>query len=243
MLVHQCVLLVVSGYHNHISARGPRTGRSLRGFELRLFAMDGMDELSALAHEAVEAFEALLKRGQVEQPPEQPLACRAGCAHCCYQPEVTVTAIELFRVADYVVAHFSPDQIATLTSGATAKPVLPTASSDTWVLRACPLLVDGACSVYEARPLVCRSINSYAVSDCERARRQNRQQPTIRTYGPQERAGYLTLDMLQQGIAATGREAQLLNLAPALAIALSDDSAKQRWLDGEQVFEAAWATL
>ena len=208
-----------------------------------LFAMDSIDELTGLAQDAVAAFDELLQRALIAQPLAHSLACRSGCAHCCYQPEITVTAIELFCVADFVTAQFTPEQI-TLLMVAPPSPVGPsTDAAAPWVLVACPLLREGACSVYEARPLVCRSINSYAVSDCERARRQNRQQQTIRTYGPQERAAYLTLDMLQQGIAASGRKAAMLNLAPALAIALGDLDAKQRWLDGEQVFKAAWATL
>ena len=202
--------------------------------------MDMIDELGSLGEEAVAAFDELLKRALIEQPLEHQLACRSGCVHCCYQPEITVTAIELFRVADFITVQFAPEQIASLLT-AFPRPVSDTQTS--WVLKVCPLLREGACSVYTARPLVCRSINSYDVSDCERARQQNRQQPTIRIYGPQERAGYLTIEMLQQGISATGREAAMLNLAPALAIALGDSDAKQRWLDGEQVFKAAWATL
>jgi len=240
MLVHRCALLLMRRNDNKISPRGPSTRGPFGCFEIRLLGMDMIDELGALGEEAVAAFDDLLRRALIEQPLKQPLACRAGCAHCCHQPEITVTAIELFRVADFITAQFAPEQIASLLT------VPPSPISDTqasWVLKVCPLLREGACSVYTARPLVCRSINSYDVSDCERARRQNRQQPTIRTYGPQERAGYLTLEMVQQGISATGREAAMLNLAPALSIALSDSDAKQRWLDGEQVFKAAWATL
>jgi len=209
--------------------------------------MDTTDELTGLGQDAVEAFDGLLKRALIEQALEQPLACKAGCAHCCHQPEITVTAIELFRVSDFIMAHYTDAQNADLIPHLASDAASALAAGQSWTLRACRLLIDGACSVYEARPLVCRSINAYDVSECETARSQNREQPIIRTYGPQERAGYLTIQMLQKGISATGREAAMLNLAPALAIALTDTDtgtgAKQRWLDGETVFKTAWATL
>ena len=206
--------------------------------------MDHADELAQLGQEAVGAFDSLLERAQAEHPPERPLACRAGCSHCCYQPEISVTAIEVFRIADFVIEQFSDKEVEnlvnTLSDGAKPSPPPDPAS---WSLIACPLLRDGACSVYAVRPLVCRGANSYEVSDCERAREQNRRHPTIRNYGPQERAALLTIEALRQGMADARREAALLDLAPALAIALSNPVAKQRWQNGESVFATARSIL
>jgi len=207
--------------------------------------METTEDLIALGKEATNAFDMLLERAQSEQPPEHTLACRHGCSHCCYQPEVTVTAIEIFRVSAFITSHCSAEEITALISilpEPTHSPK-PSSAPTPWVLIACPLLIDGACSVYDARPLVCRGANSYNVRDCQRAREQNRRQPTIHNYRPQEKAAHLTVDMLRQGIADTGRDAALLNLAPALAIALRQPDSAQRWLDGEQVFASARSNL
>lgn len=203
--------------------------------------MNTTEEFTALGEEAVDAFDSLLKRAQAEQPPEHPPACRVGCSHCCYQPEITVTAIEVFRVADFILSEFSPGEIDILTQSLTGHAESPSPSPEpvSWTLVACPLLRDSTCSVYAARPLVCRGANSYDISDCERARAQNRQYPTIHNYGPQEQIANLTIEALQQGIASAGREAALLNLGPALAIALGTAEAKQRWQNGKPVFATA----
>ena len=76
--------------------------------------MDTTDELDALFKEAIGTFEGLLERAHTEQPPERPFACKAGCTSCCYQPEITITAIEVFRLAKFIGAQFSDDQIADL---------------------------------------------------------------------------------------------------------------------------------
>ncbi len=205
--------------------------------------MTSTDELTALSEQAIDAFNGLLERAHAEQPPERTLACRDGCSHCCYQPEITVTAIEIFRVAGFILSQFSQKEVEILTKALVKNTASSSPSADpaSWTLAACPLLQDGVCSVYTVRPLVCRGANSYDVSDCERARQQNRQQPTIHIYSPQEQAADLTIGALQQGIVSAGREAALLDLGPALAIALGNADAKQLWQNGELVFTTARA--
>jgi len=207
--------------------------------------MNSVDELAALSEEAIETFVGLLERARADQPPEHVVVCRAGCPHCCYQPEITVTAIEVFRVADFIFSHFTDDEVEHLleTLPPKATTAQATLESSTWSLKACPLLRDGSCSVYAARPLLCHGGNSYDASDCERARTNNHRVASIWNYGLQERAGYLTQAALRQGITDAGRQSDLLDLAPALAIALREPNPEQRWLDGEPVFANARARL
>ncbi|MCK5445278.1 MAG: YkgJ family cysteine cluster protein, partial [Rhodospirillaceae bacterium] len=168
--------------------------------------MDTTDELDALFKEAIGTFEGLLERAHTEQPPERPFACKAGCTSCCYQPEITITAIEVFRLAKFIGAQFSDDQIADLikTLPETLKLPLVPLDPTSWSQTVCPLLRDGVCSVYDARPLVCRGGNSYDDFDCEMAREQNRQHMIIRNYALQERAARLTIEVLQIGMASAG---------------------------------------
>jgi hypothetical protein len=79
---------------------------------------------------------------------------------------------EFLRILDHVRSTFSADAMSAL--GARARRYAsqiegrsfddPTDESVP-----CPLLVDGRCSVYEIRPLVCRGYNSTNVDACRRA--------------------------------------------------------------------------
>ncbi len=68
-------------------------------------------------------------------------ACRRGCTDCC-QTERTVTDVEFEALARAVAALDEPTR-ARLAEQVGGDP--------------CPLLLDGACSVYDERPLICRS--------------------------------------------------------------------------------------
>jgi uncharacterized protein len=73
--------------------------------------------------------------------------CRAGCSQCC-GVRFGVFAVEATRVAAALVelSVREPE----LRARVRAQADLPTHS-------ACALLVDGRCSVYDERPLICRS--------------------------------------------------------------------------------------
>ena len=82
------------------------------------------------------------------------IRCRAGCSDCCSQ---------LFRISGLEAAHIAegmrqvdPELRDRLRERATeylaALPGLPPAGARL----PCPALVDGLCSIYEFRPLICR---------------------------------------------------------------------------------------
>ena len=67
------------------------------------------------------------------------LACRKGCDLCCRR-KLTVTAVEAYNIA-----RLFGNLSATVQRAVRKKK------------RSCAFLVDGACSVYAARPLICRT--------------------------------------------------------------------------------------
>ena len=99
-------------------------------------------------------------------PTAQPatvVACAVGCAHCCHFP-VGITWPEGRALAE-ALQHDAARQRALLAAAdATA-----TATWQQLVGMPCPLLVDGRCAVYAARPLPCRSLSSADALACERA--------------------------------------------------------------------------
>ncbi|MFM1871391.1 MAG: hypothetical protein RL398_813 [Planctomycetota bacterium] len=93
------------------------------------------------------------------------VACDVGCAHCCHFP-VGVRFGEAQHLAAAVRSQ--PDLLS-----AVRREAAVTAGS-TWselVGRACPLLRDGTCSVYESRPLPCRAMASTDAEACAGALR------------------------------------------------------------------------
>ena len=103
---------------------------------------------------------------------------------------------------------------------------------------ACPLLVDGRCSAYEARPLECRGYNSMSVEACKRAY-ENYDAWNVPLYLPQ----YSIFKHVQAGLlmalVGAGLSNEILELNGALLIALTESNAADRWLAGEDIFAPA----
>ena len=188
--------------------------------------------------------------GVIAQSPNRPPACRAGCAHCCHQtvggtpPAVfaihahlraTRTPAELDAVARRIRA--ADDNTRGMATLDRVSPDLP-----------CPFLVDGCCSIYEARPLACRGTNSLDASACERS-----------LHDPATRAAFLAgtisvpcyLEPMRAFHAVTaglqlaldqlhGLEGTPLELTAAMRIMTDDpDTVPQQWLGGKDPFAAA----
>lgn len=96
-------------------------------------------------------------------------SCKKGCCHCCRHHILTDIA-EVHTLAQYVKREFSEDQISELRirthqwhAWDNSRPGrTPLARVNEQVdlsnyVRTCPLLVEGACSVYPVRPVVCRA--------------------------------------------------------------------------------------
>lgn len=149
--------------------RVTETARDLAAARLGKNASPG--GLSSAVAEVFRTAETLADERTKEEPPRSPVACRAGCAYCCYL-RVNVTPPEVIFLAEFVRRTFSATQLEALkmrvrqadnvthgmTEEAHAEASVP-----------CPLLVDDHCSVYNVRPLECRAYNSMDVAACRRA--------------------------------------------------------------------------
>jgi hypothetical protein len=95
--------------------------------------------------------------------------CKLGCCHCCRYHILTNIA-EAHTLAQYVKREFSADQINALRMRTqqwhewdNSRPGrYPSANTDRQTDlsnydHCCPLLVNGACSAYPVRPVVCRT--------------------------------------------------------------------------------------
>ena len=174
--------------------------------------------------------------------PVMQAACRRGCAHCC-RLHVSISAPEAIVIAAFLADTMPADELTALRSKVErfASRVRPM-DQDARVraMLPCPLLHEGACSIYPVRPLVCAGATSGDADACEQA--LGHPDASI----PVEPIVHGAMRAVQLGvataIAARGLDVGRYELAGALAAALSTDAAS-RWLAGEQVFEKSAGDL
>jgi hypothetical protein len=102
---------------------------------------------------------------------------------------------------------------------------------------ACPLLVDGGCSVYRYRPLVCRQATSLDLAVCIdefEGRNLSARIPISGVHLQHASNAHITL---LGAMRASGFATDALELAAVLDAALSMPDAEARWLAGEDVFQ------
>lgn len=81
------------------------------------------------------------------------VACRRGCSHCCH------CAVQISKQEAELVGH-------SVGRAPADAPAMPDSSHVAWGYHnPCPFLRDGACSIYEFRPLACRLLVNVDVDD------------------------------------------------------------------------------
>ena len=146
------------------------------------------------------------------------LACERGCNYCCHQ-RVEIRPYEAFVLAGHIRARMTA------------------ASQHTQAGIACALLVDGACSVYEARPAACRKYYSLSVETCRDAFLR----PAEPLTGPLEDdnlrlAGNAVALGYARGVEESGRDTNRYELHGALLEALENPKSLKRYRDGKKAF-------
>jgi hypothetical protein len=165
-----------------------------------------------------------------------PIACGRGCSHCCHSWVDASPAEVLFAVRS-----MDPGQRARAAQAvgqayaATGQRGFEERSR---MVSACPLLEDNVCSIYDARPIVCRAAVSADEGACRRSflklSGESIPVPTVwRTLG-QGYAVALEGAIAHAGLIPTEREWNA-----SLNMALGDPTAEARWLGGEDLFLGA----
>jgi hypothetical protein len=188
------------------------------------------------ASEAAELAQTLAETSLAARPPTlQKIACTRGCSYCCHT-FVAITPPEAFRLA----AAVRGGQAAGITTDAIrarARPLIGVSpEARIGGKLACPLLVEGACAVYNSRPLVCRQATSLDVAVCIDEFEGRNLAARIPISGVHlQHAGNAHITLLG-AMRATGFATDALELAAALDVALAEPEAEARWLQGEDVF-------
>lgn len=194
------------------------------------------------ASAALARAEALAAASAAVEPPERPIACKAGCSTCCVS-KVLVLAPEVVRIAAHLRATWSKADLAALIERVRAADATTRGLSRLERAQArvpCPLLDErGACSVHAVRPIVCAAWTSLDAAACER----HFEAPATVPTAPMHRPGYEVANAVLAGLGWAAREQGLdvvpLELIAALRIALERPNAAERWLARLPVFAAA----
>ena len=178
---------------------------------------------------------------EVLQPSVQ-IACHEGCHWCCHL-KVSVTAPEVFAVAEYL-ENSAPkpvlEQVRARAAELAQDPRIFSSDAKAEAHIPCAMLNErGGCSVYVARPLTCRGYNALDSESCRRMLDDDTEFVAANEPWARECAA-VGLGLLA-AIGDAGLPAELLELTSALHIALSEPNALQRWLAGEPIFAAALA--
>ena len=94
--------------------------------------------------------------------------CFKGCHWCCHQA-VFANSYELHFLSEKIKKDFNPEDLTDVITKTDAKYLATLNLSDDDILKykaPCPLLQEGACSAYAARPMACRIYLSTKLQTC-----------------------------------------------------------------------------
>jgi Fe-S-cluster containining protein len=160
------------------------------------------------------------------------LACRSGCAWCCYFT-VDVRAAEVFGILDFVEQSFTPDEKTRVHAEVRANSVLLRKLGEgervTRNLK-CPFLNEGRCTIYAARPQSCRNYHATNAAGC----RQSYEEPENLDIDPDfapgvYQAGGAHVEAVSTAMCDAGYDVDAYELNCALDAALSEPGARERF--------------
>nr|WP_321451551.1 YkgJ family cysteine cluster protein [uncultured Carboxylicivirga sp.] len=100
-----------------------------------------------------------------------PVDCKKGCNWCCHQP-VFATSHEMMFVWEFIKLNFKEEDRKVILQKAFNNYQKRGRMDDKELLQSklpCPLLLNGSCSVYPARPIACRIYLSMSAQSCKTA--------------------------------------------------------------------------
>jgi Fe-S-cluster containining protein len=166
--------------------------------------------------------------------PRKALACRMGCAHCCHA-WVSAKAPEVL-IAKAAIPQRERDAVRTAVEASFAVTGAAGVEDRARMAAPCPMLVQGRCRIYAARPATCRTAVSLDASICARAFLPDALPEDIPTpdFHLVMRRGYSIA--LAGALKQAGYDPVSYEFVAAMRAALAREDAEAAWLAGEDVF-------
>lgn len=188
------------------------------------------------AAEAAEMAESMLERAISADLKKIDVACHKGCGFCCTS-RVIVSAPEIFRVAHWLGANATvpgaPVQMSAVLAEAARRAGLPLDQRIN-LREPCPVLVDGACGVYEVRPISCRAVHSLSSQACRVAMVDDAAEMPLVI--PTFSKGDTARSLLLAAVSAAGLSDHGIEYTGGLEAAIKTPDAEARWLAGDNIF-------
>ena len=160
---------------------------------------------------------------------QRPVACAEGCTLCCHNV-VMATAPEIFLAANTLRTRPAASIEAARARCDAVRPAREAGGRPP-----CPLLDGARCSVYAARPAVCRKHTSFSLEACRDEYEGRSADIPIRRFD--QLVFECCAVALVVGMRLWDRRAgAVFEFSAALRVALDDPDAEQKWLAGTDVF-------
>lgn len=177
---------------------------------------------------------------------DPPLACKRGCIHCCYN-QVALTEPEAIALGLYLLETRDRQRLEELRSKthALVENLKGRSWQDIGMARhtlPCLFLENGTCSVYAARPLVCRGWNSIDVAMCQHSNQSGDAMVSIENHAILRKLAESVQAGLLHGATSLNLEAGYLLMARAVSLLLEGGAESgvldcaSAWLRGESFF-------
>lgn len=160
------------------------------------------------------------------------LACRAGCTWCCHF-SVDVRAVEVFRILDFIERELSEQEKARILAEARANSAALRDLDEIERMRRnvkCPFLSDSRCTIYSARPQMCRNYHATNAIGCQRSYEEPDNLEIDPEFAPYVyQAGGAHVDAFSTAMRDAGYDTAVYELNAALNAALSQPDARDRF--------------
>lgn len=167
------------------------------------------------------------------------LACKTGCSYCCYY-RVEARPEEILQMIAYITKTFSTDQLQTLRAQVDDNVATLSGKSPQEQAQAnlpCPLLRDGACSVYEVRPARCRTFHATDVTGCRQSWEEPQNLTIKNSFIPElYHFGEAHLSGFRRAMTDAGYDSRAYELNAALRSALTDATPRRRFDKHKRAF-------
>ncbi len=166
-------------------------------------------------------------------------ACRAGCAFCCHTA-VTIAGPEAFAIHDYLVTHYTAEELAEVRRRLDANAALAAGMTrDEYIAKLIPcglLTEDGNCRAHPVRPMACAGFCSTSREACEAEFARVPGRGAVPADRFTMAAGLGASHGLKEACRRAGLDGTFYELHHALRRVFDEPDAAGRWARGEAVF-------
>ncbi len=168
------------------------------------------------------------------------VACKSGCFLCCHS-RVSVIPLEALLMAEFVRLTFSGPEVLALRNRIHRSHGLTEGKrpEQIYALKKdlpCVFLEGGRCSVYEARPSICRAWNSFDEAECRSAYESSDSAASIASSPARRFVFGAARDLFQQISLEFSLQSDTLLLCDAIADCFHSQGPLSCWARGEAIF-------